>query len=443
MSQRRIAVLLVNVLVFVVFAELVSLTIYYYDTGHLFYLHRKTYELIPETRDRRLTGEGLHPYFGPTHKSGYPFDLPESLRTPRVSERGASQPPRVETNNFGFVSPYNYPFIKQRDDQFVIGLFGGSVGVWFCQVGANRLVERLQQVGFFKRKELIPLCLSHEGYKQPQQLLVLAYFLSIGQQFDLVVNIDGFNEVALSSINDQRGIDISMPSAQHLDPLINLVNQFTLTPEKLQSLAAIGRYKDQLNSLTSAIRRNRIASVNFALEQYHRIVSNRYHAELARFAALPSNPSSNSIVTVTPPTTRRDGPSLFKDIARNWIGASLLMNALLSPRGVPYFHFLQPNQYYSTRSFRDEEARAVLSDASPFKGGVEQGYPVLVAESQSWMSKTSTMRFFDATHIFDGEAAPVYMDNCCHYTLAGNRILADFIADSILRSEGSWKGESD
>ena len=80
MSQRRIAVLLVNVLVFVVFAELVSLTIYYYDTGHLFYLHRKTYELIPETRDRRLTGEGLHPYFGPTHKSGYPFDLPEKRR---------------------------------------------------------------------------------------------------------------------------------------------------------------------------------------------------------------------------------------------------------------------------------------------------------------------------------------------------------------------------
>jgi hypothetical protein len=119
------------------------------------------------------------------------------------------------------------------------------------------------------------------------------------------------------------------------------------------------------------------------------------------------------------------------------------MNALLSPRGVPYFHFLQPNQYYSTRTFGDQEARAALSDASPFKGGVEQGYPVLVAESQSWMSKTSTMRFFNATHIFDGEAAPVYMDNCCHYTLAGNRILADFIADSILRSEGSWKGESD
>jgi hypothetical protein len=442
MARGRIAVLVVNIVVFCVFAELVSLVVYYYQTGHLFYLHRKTYQVLPDTREGRLTGEGLHPYFGPTHKSGIPFDLPEKLQAPRVGEGGGSEPSRVETNNFGFVSPHNYPFVKQRDDQFVIGLFGGSVGVWFCQVGAGRLVERLQQNGFFKRRALIPLCLSHEGYKQPQQLLVLAYFLSIGQQFDLVVNIDGFNEVALSSINDQHGVDISMPSFQHLDPLINLVNQSTLTPEKLQSLAAIDRYKNQLNDLTDGIRRNRIASVNFVLEQYHRIVSNRYRAELGNFARLPSNASSNSIVTVTPAVTGRDRTSLFEDIARNWVSASTLMNALLSPRRVPYFHFLQPNQYYATRTFGEEEARTVLNDTSPYKPSVEKGYPVLVAASQS-SAQTSATRFFDATHIFDREAAPVYMDNCCHYTLVGNRILADFIAASILRSDGAWSAAND
>ena len=32
-----------------------------------------------------------------------------------------------------------------------------------------------------------------------------------------------------------------MPSVMHLDPLVNLVNQATLTPEKLQSLAAISQ----------------------------------------------------------------------------------------------------------------------------------------------------------------------------------------------------------
>ena len=37
------------------------------------------------------------------------------------------------------------------------------------------------------------------GYKQPQQLTTLAYLMSIGGQFDLVLNIDGFNEVAAST----------------------------------------------------------------------------------------------------------------------------------------------------------------------------------------------------------------------------------------------------
>ena len=131
----------------------------------------------------------------------------------------------MPTNNFGFASTHNYPFMKTSPNQFVIGMFGGSVGAWFCQVGAHRLVEDLKANTFFKAREIVPLCLSHEGYKQPQQLLVLSYFLSIGQTFDLVLNIDGFNEVTLSSFNNQRGLDISMPSAMHLDPLVNLVTR--------------------------------------------------------------------------------------------------------------------------------------------------------------------------------------------------------------------------
>src|SRR5262245_16648691 len=438
MSQRRIAVLLVNVIVFLVFAEIVSLTIYYYQTGHLFYFYRKPTPYAPETTEPRLTADGLHPYFGPTHKAGHPFDLPASLldeaAVRRVRPSGRSIPAGVKTNNFGFVSPYDYPFIRHGDNQYLVGLFGGSVGLWFCQVGANRLVEDLKQNGFFKARELVPLCLSHEGYKQPQQLLLLAYFLSIGQQFELVINIDGFNEVALSSLNDEHGIDISMPSFQHLDPLINLASPSTLTPDKLRSLASIDRYQQRMNNVAGALRRNRIASINFVLEQYQRILSNRYQAEVATFAGLPSNPGGHSVITVTPTVPGRDRTLLFEDIARTWISASMLMNALLSPRSVPYFHFLQPNQYYSTRTFGDEEARAVLSDASPYKKSVEKGYPVLVAQSHALAARTDAMRFFDATHIFDREAAPVYMDNCCHYTLVGNRILADFIADSILHS---------
>jgi hypothetical protein len=430
MMRRTLGVVLVNVIVFCALAELLALFLFYNDTGRLFYTYQKPYEPIAETQQGRLTGDGLHPYFGPTHRQGYPFDIPESLR------ENAASPARVPTNNFGFASTHNYPFIKTSPNQFVIGMFGGSVGAWFCQVGAHRLVEDLKANAFFKTREIVPLCLSHEGYKQPQQLLLLSYFLAIGQSFDLVLNIDGFNEVTLSSFNNQRGLDISMPSAMHLEPLVNLVNQATLTPDKLQSLAAISQYKERINHLVERLQRNRFAAVNFVLERLHRSATASYQAEVARFAALPSNPSEASLILATPSVTQRDESRALADAAKSWSEASVLMHTMLAARGVPYFHVLQPNQYFTHRSFSAEEAKVARSDASLFKSSAEKGYPLLVKESESLKSRVN---FLNATGIFDRESSAVYMDDCCHYTLRGNQLLADAIARLILTSKGPWQ----
>jgi hypothetical protein len=126
----------------------------------------------------------------------------------------------------------------------------------------------------------------------------------------------------------------------------------------------------------------------------------------------------------------REGAVVFEDIARNWAASSLLMHQMLAGRAVPYFHFLQPNQYYGTRVFGAGEAKVALSNESPFKASTEQGYPLLERES----AVLAGIRFFNGVHAFDDEQAPVYMDNCCHYTLAGNYRLADFMAARILNA---------
>ena len=431
MVRRALTIVLVNAIVFVVLAELVGLFFYYDDTGHVFYLHRNTYDPIPETSERRLTADGLSPYFGPTHAPGTPFDIPESLRD------SASAPARLTTNNFGFVAPFDYPFVKTGDRQFVIGILGGSVGAWFCQVGAHRLVDDLQHHPYFGARDIVPLCLSHEGYKQPQQLLVLAYFLSIGQSFDLVVDIDGFNEVTLGSLNEPRGLDVSMPSAMHLEPLINLIDRASLTPEKLRSLNAIEEYKARVNRLVARLGTTRSAAVHVVLDRLYRRARRSYQEELGRFSNLPSNPSTTSLILATRPVKTRTEATMFADIASSWIRSSISMKALLDARAIPYVQVLQPNQYHTTRRFSAEEARIALSASSPFKPGVERGYPVLLkAADTAQLSKAMT--FLDATHIFDTEPSPVYMDDCCHYTLRGNQLLADFIAKGVLASRGPW-----
>lgn len=431
MAGRTGARLAVSLVAFCLCAELLGLAAYYVDTGALFYLHRKTYpEPLPAPQDRLVVGEALHPYFGVTHRPGTPFDIPASLR------EGSALSARLTTNNFGFVSPHDYPFAKTGDDQVILGIFGGSVGLWFCQIGAPRLVADLQTNPYFKDRDIVPLCFAHEGYKQPQQALVLAYFLSMGQTFDLVVNIDGFNDVALASLNSERGLDISMPSVQHLDPLIALVNRSALTPDKLESLAAIFQDRQTLVDVAERMATNRSAAVHLVLDWYYARVSGRYSREIGRFSNLPANPPGNALIQATPATKARDDANLFSDIAELWTGASLLMDQMVEARGGAYFHFLQPNQYFTTRPFEAEEASVALNDASPYKAFVEEGYPAL-AEATPRLTDAG-VAFFDATRVFDRIDAPVYMDDCCHYTLRGNQAFAEFIAASILATPGPW-----
>ena len=128
---------------------------------------------------------------------------------------------------------------------------------------------------------------------------------------------------------------------------------------------------------------------------------------------------------------------LYTDIARSWAQASLLMRDMLAARGTPYVHVLQPNQYSTSRTFTAEEAKVALNAGSPYKPGVEQGYPALLAEAAS-RGMTKTAGFLDATQLFDRETRPMYIDNCCHYTATGYRLLADAIANLALTVDSPW-----
>ena len=406
---RRLLLVAINIALFAVLAEAVAVTWYYTQRHALFYTAPAAVPApLVETARGELSGDVLHPYFGPIHRPGI----------------------RPETNNVGFGSKQAFPYTRANDREFLIGIFGGSVARAFCDRGTPRLIATLRTHSDFAGRDLVPLCFSHEGYKQPQQLLVLAYFLSVGQQFDLVINIDGFNEVALGSRNQERGRDLSMPSPIHVDPLLNLIDRETMTPARVYSLGRISAYKERLNSLADALRRARFAAVHFALDRYYVFTMNRYQQELAAFDALPANPPEASVLRLTPPMKpRRTADVVYEDVAAGWAAASTLMHDLLAARGVAYLHVLQPNQYFTKRTFSPAEARVALNENQPFKRVVEMGYPALKRATESLAAREE---LFDATTAFDSEAAAVYEDDCCHYNDRGNAVLAERVARRIL-----------
>ena len=126
----------------------------------------------------------LHPFVGyvlsPEHRPG--------RRARRFDPRAAQ---------YGFALSREHIMQPPGDDRVILAVLGGSVASIFATVGGKGLVRELQAYPRFRGKEIVVVSLAMGGYKQPQQLMALNYILSLGAHFDIVLNLDGFNEVAL------------------------------------------------------------------------------------------------------------------------------------------------------------------------------------------------------------------------------------------------------
>jgi len=431
-GPRRLAsIVAVNLVIFALLIEVVSLVAYYVQTGELFYAHstrsRDMRLIIPEGPANQggggpATVQQLHPYFGFIDKTG--------TEHPRSYLRASHA-----ANNFGFASSYDYPFKKQNPAQFVVGVFGGSVAAnyAFNEIEKHILAAALNRLPALANRQVIVMPFAIGGYKQPQQLLVLSYFLSLGHDFDLVVNIDGFNEVALGVLNDQHGIESSMPSDFILLPMVNLATG-AFSKEELELTVATLNEKERLANVVKSLTTAWTATgYQLSWLRARALVGSYWEGvgKLDRLRMARSGSAQSYMQIVARPRMTAD-EALVAMVTR-WARASLMMKELLDARRIPYVHFVQPNQYAGTRRVFDQRERAIaISEASPFKPGARKGYPMLGAELAKL--RQAGVNAFSAVDLFDDVGAPVYSDNCCHYNEAGSALFSAYVAQTIARA---------
>ena len=87
----------------------------------------------------------------------------------------------------------------------MVGLLGGSVAAQLQPFLEAALARRL--AAHRRPRQPVVLNLALGGVKQPQQTLMIANALLLGGKFDLIVNLDGFNEISGSTGRSfQQGI---------------------------------------------------------------------------------------------------------------------------------------------------------------------------------------------------------------------------------------------
>ncbi len=326
------------------------------------------------------------------------------------------------------------PLVRERrDDTVIVGVFGGSAAAYFAEAeGPRQVLERLRSLPAFAERRLQVFTTAQGGYKQPQPLLTLAYLLSLGAKIDVVLLIDGFNDVVLAPLeNAPLGVFPFFPRSWSLrvaDPSLA-----TETGALIGEIAWLARRRAERARwlLHSPLRRSRTVLLawllldrSLAAELAARrldLVSPRSQERLDYLARGPRWPAAGE-------------DALYRDLVSVWKESSLQMRALCEGSEIRFYHFLQPNQYLpGSKPIGAEERAVAVTPGHPYARGVARGYPGLREAGREL--RDAGVRFHDLTQIFSDVPEPLYVDDCCHLGPRGNALLAEAIAAAILADE--------
>lgn len=365
-------------------------------------------------RQSPILGSAIHPYLGFVFDSDW-------------KQKGIGKTKRSGVNKYGFLDD-DVPSPAVDDDSFTIGIVGGSVACWFAGQTEDELRRRLGKHPYLKNRKIRVVNLALGGYKQPQQLMTLTYMLALGNSFDMVLNIDGFNDIVLPVLeNLQTGVYPYYPRSWHL--------MLESSPE-IELQRAIGK--------ATVMREARKSWALFFLERGFRYsVAMQYLWKAGD--RLLNRGIKNNVETINGfkldrLNFRARGPGfeaqaeedVFKELAGFWADCSILMKRICDSNGILYHHFLQPNQYVKgSKPMGQEELKVAYNDKAYAKRLVEKGYPHLQAQADRLLK--SGVRFRDMTMVFAEVEEPLYYDIMCHFNIKGNLILANRIADIILK----------
>lgn len=313
---------------------------------------------------------------------------------------------------------------QRREDLVLIGLFGGSVAKEIYPALQGALTRYFSANNLARRPVVLAMGVS--SFKQPQQVIVAANTLLLSGDFDLIVNLDGYNEVSAGAGN-QRSYPF-LPFRWH-----NLVN---LPPAESRLAGRIAIARGKLRQLQHSAETN-----PFRYTAVYRIM-NRYRFEQRAKRIIQLNHDLQAELAVY--RLEKHGPSrpfrteadLNREEARIWYRGSLLLSELAQLSGAEYYHFLQPNQYLpGSKPLTARELDCCYRAGTRLERVYREAYPFLVpfGENLTWRQ----VNYFDLTQIFQDNRETLYRDTCCHFNERGNELLAaamvERLAPALLR----------
>jgi hypothetical protein len=366
-----------------------------------------------ELRDDLIGGQGnrdenrlvLHPFFGYTYN-------------PR--DKGI--------NNFGFYTKYDISLessgyaIKNnvRSELLVIGIFGGSFAGGIGSQG-EYLEENLKSI--FPDKKPVVLNFGIGGHALPQSALIYVYFKEL---FDVVVFIDGLNELWNYVDNNKAGVPPEYAKAVHY---IYKISRQELTPSQFDRTSQIVSLKRKIDTITSLsllpiARESLLVHYGWnALQTYW----SRKIAEVSLGIVRSYEIFNKKFFEI-------EENAILNYAARQWGVYHKLVHHLSAIEGVLSIHLLQPNPFVPDSKILTAEEKHRIANSYPVRQYVVNGYPKL--QTQISNLRPQGLIVEDLTGIFKSVDTAIWNDSA-HVNEQGTRLIADRIVELIAANKKS------
>ena len=356
---------------------------------------------------------------------GGPRELPADADSPLLPADYRANPDfdpqRIRHPFYGFTDRRpghalnRMPPRQRRADTVVIGLLGGSVAEKVQPFLQDALTRWFAANNLPRQPATLNLAVA--AGKQPQQVIIVVNSLQLGGEFDLIVNMDGFNElVGSAGHNVGVGVFPFFPTQWH--------NRVGLTAEEVLLAGSIGLLRQEQARLArdaaaSPLRRSAVFGLIYRYRQER--VARQIVQQNRELAAT----EAGYILEKHGPRSwpKKDDDELLPAAARVWYRNSIILARLAELAGADYYHFLQPNQYVpDAKPLSPAELDSAYERQGQTDTVVKQGYPLLQRFNRSLQDRG--VNYFDLTGIFADHPETLYVDTCCHLNERGYELLA-------------------
>jgi hypothetical protein len=315
---------------------------------------------------------------------------------------------------------------------FHVALLGGSVALQLAATAGDELATGLRRLPRLADRTVVVRNLAMGGYKQPQQLMALAWEVSLGHRPDLVLNLDGYNDLVLGyTENLQEGVFPFYPRGWRWR---------TANSPDLGLQAAVGKVvylREERERRRAAFEGSLLSRSSLATLAWQRL-DKAMEQQLvaaereARTRSRELAERERSFATHGPGVGPADTGAYVESAAGVWQRSSLAIAGICQAVGCDYLHFLQPNLHDEGSKPLTGGERALAAAADPLVAElVRRGYPELAARGARL--RAQGLSFEDLRAAFADRTGGAYVDSCCHMTGDAYRVLAGRMVEAVRR----------